>query len=115
MPRKKNNSLKKVPPTRLTGLALEHWNQIMPALVADEAVTLLDVSIVESACELYAKYQVAMNKEDGTASPLGFIKTYVSIMEKYGATPKARKAMQIAPAENRDRESADLLKEFNMR
>lgn len=115
MARKKNNILKKVPPTRLTGLALEHWNQIMPALVADEAVTLLDVSIVESACELYAKYRLAIESDDPKEAPLGYIKTYVGIMEKYGATPKARKAMQIAPTENRDRESADLLKEFSMR
>ena len=116
MPKKKNNLLKKVPETRLTGLALEHWNKIMPALVADEAVNMLDVPIVESACELYARYQLALVDDESGESPLGYIKTYVSIMEKYGATAKARQVMKISTKdETSDKESVQLLKEFKMR
>lgn len=88
----------------------------MPALVADGSVNMLDVPIVESACELYARYQLAlMNEEDGE-SPLGYIKTYVAIMEKYGATAKARQVMKMAvKSEPKDKESSDILKEFRMR
>lgn len=113
--KKKSNLLTKVPPTNLTGFALEHWNTIMPVLVADEMAHKIDVPILESACELYARYKEAlMNGEDGE-SPLGYIKTYIAIMEKYGATQKARQVLKLGAPEVKDKESAELLEEFKNR
>lgn len=117
MPRKKkSNLLTKVPATALTGVALDHYNSIMPVLVADELANKLDVAIIESACEIYAQYKAALlNAEDGD-SPLGYIKAYVAIMEKYGATPKARQAMKIAEAPPaKDKEAQELLADFKNR
>ena len=114
MAKKKNSLLKKIPETDLSGLALKHWQKIMPPLVDDGLVNQLDVPIIESACEMYAQYQENLGKEDAE-SPLGYLKVYVSIMEKYGATAKARQAMKLAEPAAKDKESKDLIDEFRRR
>ena len=115
MAKKKNQILTKVPPTTLTGKALEHWDRIMPVLVADGLCNKLDVPIIESACELYARYLTGIEEDDEGKAPLKCLQMYIGIMEKYGATPKSRQVMKLAEKTEKDKESDDLLKEFRMR
>lgn len=113
MAKKKNNLLKSVPETELTGLALKHWNKIMPNLVADGMVNNLDIPIIESACEVYAQYQEHLGDEEASESPLAYLKVYVGIMEKYGATAKARHSMKMAePNAKSDKKDRELLDAF---
>lgn len=112
---KKNAVLLKVPATRLTGDAKQHWDEIMTVLVTDKVVKKVDIPIIESACEVYAQYQSMLSSEDPSKA-LPFLKAYLSIMEKYGATEKARHSMQMEKAViKKDNDSDDLLKEFKIR
>ena len=112
---RKNGVISKVPATRLEGDARNHYQEIMEVLVKDKVVKKIDIPIIESACEVYAQYQSMLESEDPSKS-LPFLKAYLSIMEKYGATEKARHSKKIErKAKRRDSDSNDLLKEFKVR
>lgn len=108
--KKKNNALSKVPPTSLTDEALKHYQRIMPTLIANGVVTDIDVPILESACELFAEY-----KKD-ISGGLNYINAYIKIMERYGATEKARFSMKIAKqAKKKDSKEKSIMEEFDKR
>lgn len=112
---RKNGVISKVPATKLEGDARNHYEEIMEVLVKDKVIKKIDIPIIESACEVYAQYQSMLESEDPSKS-LPFLKAYLSIMEKYGATEKARHSMQMErEATKRDSDGNDLLKEFKVR
>lgn len=86
--------IKKTPavPEDLNDRAQDHWRTLVPCLVKAGAVTQLDLPVLAMACEIYVK---CVDSE--TPEAMGsYLKLYMSIVEKYGATPKGRKAMAAA-------------------
>lgn len=115
MPKKADDVLAKMPQTRLTGRALEHWNEIVPALIKDKSMKKIDVPLIESACEIFVMYQ-EMLQGLKPQDALPFLKTYLSIMEKFGATKKSRHSMKMEEkAVQKNSEENDLLKDFKNR
>jgi P27 family predicted phage terminase small subunit len=47
------------PPSDLEGIALDHWNFLLPRLLACKVLTEIDGSVLESACRAYAFYRQA--------------------------------------------------------
>lgn len=112
MAKKKSKALDKVPPTTLLGRALEHWGTIMPVLVSDGVVRKIDVPIIEAGCEMYARYLHSLELDEG-GDAITYLKTYIGIMEKYGATQKARYSMKLPTNPPKEKsEDSSILKEF---
>ena len=115
MAKKSDETLAKMPPTKLTGRALDHWNEIVPALIKDKSLKKIDVPLIESACEIFVMYQDMLAGEK-PQDALPFLKTYLSIMEKFGATKKSRHSMKMEEkAVQKNSEETDLLKDFKNR
>lgn len=112
MAKKKSKALDKVPATALLGRALEHWDRIMPVLVSDGVVKQIDVTIIEAACEMFARYQHALELDEGDDA-IKYLKMYVTLVEKYGATQKARYTMKLPTTPVKEKsEDSSILKEF---
>lgn len=115
MAKKKSKTLDKVPPTSLSGDALAHWDTIMPVLISDGVIKQIDVPIIEAACEMYAKYHQSLLLDEG-GEAIAYLKMYVSLTEKYGATQKARYSMKLPSAPTKEKkEDAEVMKEFAAR
>lgn len=112
MAKKKSKTLDRVPETYLTDQALEHWNKIMPVLISDGVVKQVDVPIIEAGCEMYARYLHSLELDEGDDA-IKYLKMYIAIVEKYGATQKARHTMKLETAAVKEKkEDAEIMKEF---
>ncbi len=89
----KIKTVKKVPETRLDGNAKEHWDRILPGLIASGVVKEVDIPLLEAACKLYAQFE-----DEGEVAPL---KAYLSIMEKFGVTEKGRALLKMKKEEKK--------------
>ena len=81
------------PSAWLTQRAKEHFKYIMPLLIKDGVVCVVDVPVIESACELYAVFQ---DRNEKLSDRKSAIASYISIMSAFGVTYKARKALAIS-------------------
>lgn len=112
MAKRKSKTLDRVPATSLSGDALLHWNTIMPVLISDGVIKQIDVPIIEAACEMYAKYQQSLLIDEG-GDAIAYLKMYVGLVEKYGATQKARYSMKLPTAPPKEKkEDLEVMKEF---
>lgn len=112
MARKKSKTLDRVPETYLTGEARSHWDRIMPVLISDGVIKQIDVPIIEAGCEMYARYLHSLELDEGDDA-VRYLKMYIAIVEKYGATQKARHAMKLETAAVREKkEDAEIMQEF---
>lgn len=83
----------------LSERAKKHFRYIMPLLIKDGVVCSVDVPVIESACELYAKFQ---DSELKLSDRKAAIASYISIMSSFGVTYKARKQLELMKADKKD-------------
>lgn len=83
----------------LSAEAKVHFRYIMPLLIKDGVVCSVDIPVIESACELYAKFQDSDLKLSDRKSAIA---AYISIMSAFGVTYKARKQLELMKDEKKD-------------
>jgi len=114
-----------VPPSDLSGIALEHWNFLLPRLIACKVLTEIDGSALESACRSYELYRqsAAMVAKDGPVqcdhngvlrkSPWvvlmhDALADYLKCSAVLGLSPADRARLKVTP----DAEQGDTLTNF---
>lgn len=81
-------------PDGMTEGAKAHWKDVLGRLADDGVVRYIDLPIIAMACDFYDVYcKAKQNNDIGVMQSA--MKTYVSIMEKFGATEKARQTMGL--------------------
>lgn len=103
----KIKTIKKVPETELTGGAREHWEKVLPPLVASGVVKEVDIPLLEAACKLYSQFE-----EEGEIAPL---KAYLTIMEKFGVTEKGRSSLKMKKEEKKENRAKKVEEAFSDR
>lgn len=112
MARKKKSALKKLPapPKDISIEAQSHWSRIGEPLVTEGLLHEIDLPILELACTTWSNIGYA---ED----PIPLVKLYTSLMEKFGATPKARISMKVEDSkiETKSKDDKELMDAFKNR
>lgn len=96
MPRTQNRLVTRSEPAPegMGSIAKEHWNDLIGRLAGDGVVRYIDLPIIRMACDVYERY-IRSLKDGDFALMSNSIKLYIQIMEKFGATEKARQSIKL--------------------
>lgn len=82
-------------PAWLTGLALEHWNELAPSLGASRILADVDRANLALLCLLYQRWR--LDNGDRKA-----IDQYVRLSLEFGLTPSSRSRIKAPPEKLKD-------------
>ena len=82
------------PPANLAGVALAHWREIVPQLVAMGVAKKIDATILGLLCEQFAIIRDTKNSLSQRSSA---VDRYLKIGGKFGLTPSDRAGLDIRP------------------
>lgn len=87
-------------PEWLTGLALDHWNELAPLLASSRVLSAGDRTNLALLCQLYQRWRTDF--DDWKAQD-----RYIRLSVEFGLTPSARSRIKASPEKPAD-EVADL-------
>jgi P27 family predicted phage terminase small subunit len=100
---------KVIRPRHLTGEALKHWKDVVPALIKAGVVEKVDVPALTSMCEMWACYRCAFELwmarpelRDARIAMIEAHKAWAASAASFGLTPTARARLRVEPPKPMD-------------
>ena len=83
------------PPAWLTGLALEHWNELAPVLSSARILTVGDLSALLVLCLEYERWRTDPGNDKSKDR-------YIRLLIEFGMTPSSRSRIKAPPEKPKD-------------
>ncbi|MGX8677688.1 MAG: hypothetical protein ACQGQO_01105 [Sphaerochaetaceae bacterium] len=105
-------------PKSLGVIGAEHWRKTLKILVPAERITRLDLPIIEILCQTWERIQIILGSDAPDWTQYRALSDmYLKFIDRYGATPRARKILNVGTQKTEKKESeidADIMEGFKL-